>query len=322
MTNNPADVCNDGRRVSHRDHHVGICHRRYEHRPGLELKRLFNVEHEVDGARSRPGAGRHSGENGVSGEGRCRPGARVAGECSRDRPGLDDVQHIVVDDPLDVLRRAETFLQLFGDLGQLHGHGQAEAGPSSDSGISSASFSQSLSGVTSPLTSFSQSPSTCSTRMLGLPSGPAKRVNMTPERSARRKRWTTTAIAGTCLNPNLPEVGEGARRENGCPNFPNCRFKFFRSADRYRFKNSGERMCAAVLNRSRRTNDHAFARLLPKPQGIDRLQDRLRGFAREFGEKECSDESVRAVAVVSSDPASSESSVSSAGASPMSSRAL
>src|SRR5206468_6678685 len=35
------------------------------------------------------------------------------------------------------------------------------------------------------------------------------------------------------LNPNLPEVSEGARRENGCPNLPNRRFKLFRSADRY-----------------------------------------------------------------------------------------
>ena len=34
-------------------------------------------------------------------------------------------------------------------------------------------------------------------------------------------------------------------------------------------------MSAAVLNRGRRPNDHAFARLLPEPQGVDRLHDRL-----------------------------------------------
>src|SRR5450432_2420294 len=73
------------------------------------------------------------------------------------------------------------------------------------------------------------------------------------------------------LNPNLPEVRKGARRENGCPNLPNRRFKFFRSADRYRFKNPGEGMSAAILNSGRRPNDHAFARLLPEPQGVDRL---------------------------------------------------
>ena len=76
-------------------------------------------------------------------------------------------------------------------------------------------------------------------------------------------------------NPNLPEIGEGARRKNGCPNLPNRRFKFFRSGDRDGFKNAGERMSAAVLNRGRRPNDHAFARRLPKPQGVDRLHDRL-----------------------------------------------
>ena len=48
-------------------------------------------------------------------------GTRVVGECSSDRSGLDDVQRIVVDDPLDVLRRPETFLQLFGDLSQRTG---------------------------------------------------------------------------------------------------------------------------------------------------------------------------------------------------------
>src|SRR5215471_3339618 len=53
------------------------------------------------------------------------------------------------------------------------------------------------------------------------------------------------------LNPNLPEIRKGARRENGCPNLPNRRFKLFRSADRYRFKNSCEGMRASVLNRSR-----------------------------------------------------------------------
>ena len=34
-------------------------------------------------------------------------------------------------------------------------------------------------------------------------------------------------------------------------------------------------MSAAVLNRGRRPNDHAFARLLPEPQGVDRSHDRL-----------------------------------------------
>jgi len=63
------------------------------------------------------GAGRNSGEDGVGRQGRFRPGARVAGEFSRDRSGLDDVWRIIVDDPLDVLRRAETVFQLFGDPG-------------------------------------------------------------------------------------------------------------------------------------------------------------------------------------------------------------
>src|SRR4030095_6335404 len=58
-----------------------------------------------------------------------------------------------------------------------------------------------------------------------------------------RHRWDL-------LNPNLPEVRKGAWRENGCPNLPNRRFKFFRSTDRYRFKNSSERMRAPILNRS------------------------------------------------------------------------
>jgi hypothetical protein len=54
MTNNPPDVCNDGRRVAHRDHHVGICHRSYQHRSGLELKHLFNVGHEGTGPNPVP----------------------------------------------------------------------------------------------------------------------------------------------------------------------------------------------------------------------------------------------------------------------------
>ena len=57
MTNNPADVCHDGRRVAHRDHHVGICHRSYQHRSGLELKHLLNVDTRTgpDPSRARSG---------------------------------------------------------------------------------------------------------------------------------------------------------------------------------------------------------------------------------------------------------------------------
>src|SRR4029077_12120619 len=50
-------------------------------------------------------------------------------------------------------------------------------------------------------------------------------------------------------NPNLPEVSESTRRKNRCPNLPNRRFKLFLSADGNRFKNAGEGMSAAILNR-------------------------------------------------------------------------
>ena len=117
----PPDVRNDGRRVSHRDHHVGICHWRYEHRSGPELKRLFNVEHEMDGTRSGAGARRYSRQNRGIAAGRWRTGIRVTGECSSDRPGLDDVQRVVMDDPFDVLRCSESLLQALSDLSQRTG---------------------------------------------------------------------------------------------------------------------------------------------------------------------------------------------------------
>ena len=80
-------------------------------------------------------------------------------------------------------------------------------------------------------------------------------------------------------------------------------------------------MSAAVLNRGRRPNDHPFARLLPKPQGIDRLHDRLE-YSRGNPAGKNALTNLFASAIVSLEPASSESSVSSAEASPMSSRAL
>src|SRR5438477_5138556 len=76
-------------------------------------------------------------------------------------------------------------------------------------------------------------------------------------------------------NPNLPEVSESTRRENRCPNLPNGRFKLFRSADRYGFKNAGEGMSAAILNRGRRPNDNAFRRWLPEAQLLDHSRDRF-----------------------------------------------
>ena len=50
------------------------------------------------------------------------------------------------------------------------------------------------------------------------------------------------------VNANLTEVSESTRREHRCPNLPNGRFKLFRRADRDRFKNTRERMGAAVFN--------------------------------------------------------------------------
>src|SRR2546423_7622859 len=78
------------------------------------------------------------------------------------------------------------------------------------------------------------------------------------------------------VNSDLPEITESTRRENRCPNLPNRRFKLFRSADRYGFEDAGERMRAAILNRGRRPDDHAFRRRLPQAQSIDRLQNGLK----------------------------------------------
>jgi hypothetical protein len=72
------------------------------------------------------GAGRNSGEDGVGRQGRFRPGARVAGEFSRDRSGLDDVWRIIVDDPLDVLG-PRSFSPAVWRPWLTHGHGPVEA---------------------------------------------------------------------------------------------------------------------------------------------------------------------------------------------------
>ena len=170
---------------------------------------------------------------------------------------------IVVDDPLDVLRRTETFLQLFGDLRQLPSIDRSKRSFERFRDIIRLAqpkpvgrhfaFDQ-LFAITLDVLDENARPSI----------GPGKAREHDPRALGAQETLHDDRHRRHFPNPNLPEIRERARRKNGCPNLPNRRLKFFRSGDRYRFKNAGEGMSAAVLNRGRRPNDHALRKAAPK----------------------------------------------------------
>src|SRR5437879_9073572 len=102
MADNPSHVGYDGGRVSHGDYHVGIGHRGDQHFAALELKGVLDVEHNMDLARPHAGTGRDSRKD--RNGGRYSDSPSLSRACRGDGPRLDEVDGIVVNEPLNVLR--------------------------------------------------------------------------------------------------------------------------------------------------------------------------------------------------------------------------
>ena len=127
------------------------------------------------------------------------------------------MQRVVVDDPFDVLRRSETFLQPLGDLSQRTGMLGSQWSFERFRDIFRLVQPQPLGRHFTLHQLFAISLDVLDENRL-----PSIRSGKAREHDSRalgaQEALDDDRHRRYLLNPNLPEVGESARRENGCPN--------------------------------------------------------------------------------------------------------